>query len=390
MSESEMEQTPHILLVDDEPRALELLARTLRGVGKIDRASTGDEASAMLDDARYDLVISDQRMPGRSGVDLLSEVAERDETCGRILLTGYADLEATVEAINRGRVHAYVHKPCPPDDLLMVVDNVLQRARLARENDRLVSVLEEKNAELTAALGSLRDAQTRAVDSERLAAIGKMIAMLIHDLRGPLAVIRSAGAELVRAADEQQLAEISELGSEVVRETERTNRLCQDLLETTRPTRDAVRLAPADFDESVASALAPLFQTLALEGVTLEDQLASSAQVQLDTEHWRRVVENLVRNAAEAMPDGGHLRVETRRDGERAIMTVLDDGPGLAPEIEGELFEPFVTSGKKNGTGLGLAIVKRIVEDHAGGIEVSKAAGGGTCFELWLPVAEAS
>src|SRR5262245_24794789 len=116
-----------ILVVDDEPRALELVVRTLRKLGRVVTAPSGDAARAIFTDESFDLVISDQRMPGMSGVDLLGFVAERDESCGRILLTGYADLEATVEAINRGRVHAYLHKPCTADELRAAVQGVLSR-----------------------------------------------------------------------------------------------------------------------------------------------------------------------------------------------------------------------------------------------------------------------
>src|SRR4029450_9575157 len=109
----------------------------------------------MLEAGSFDLVISDQRMPGMSGVDLLGFAAERDETCGRILLTGYADPEAPVEAINRGRVHAYLHKPCSAEELRAVVQSTLGRARLAKDNARLVAVVTEQNSELRQAITSL-------------------------------------------------------------------------------------------------------------------------------------------------------------------------------------------------------------------------------------------
>lgn len=146
-----MDAAAQILVVDDEPRALELVVRTLRKVGRVTTAASGDEALGMIEATAYDLVISDQRMPGLTGVDLLSQVAERSENCGRILLTGYADLSTTIEAINRGRVHAYLHKPCSPEELRVSALNVLARAQLARENARLVAVVTELRSALAAA-----------------------------------------------------------------------------------------------------------------------------------------------------------------------------------------------------------------------------------------------
>jgi len=130
-------ELPKILLVDDEPRALELLTRSLRKQAQTSTATSAEEALELFAADRFLLVISDQRMPGMSGVDLFGRIAEIDDSTGRILLTGYADLDATIAAINRGRVHAYLHKPCSPPDLLSTVKTVTDRVQLARENRRL-------------------------------------------------------------------------------------------------------------------------------------------------------------------------------------------------------------------------------------------------------------
>jgi serine/threonine-protein kinase len=103
-----------ILVVDDEPRGVELLERVLRPIGEVHRATSGEAARELIERMDFDAVITDQRMPGISGVDLLSVAAAKNEMTGRVLITGYSDLDATVDAINRGRVHAYLSKPCPP------------------------------------------------------------------------------------------------------------------------------------------------------------------------------------------------------------------------------------------------------------------------------------
>ena len=207
---------PRILIVDDEPRAVELLVRTLRKEARIDTADSAMNAWEQCQQKDFDLVISDQRMPGMSGVDLLSRIAERDASVGRVLLTGYSDLEATIEAINHGHVHAYLHKPCSPQDLRVVTRGVLERVHLERENQRLLRVVTEQNDQLTETLESLRSAQDRIVMSERLAAIGRMIAMIVHDLRSPIALIRSGGEELASGADAASLPDLVERSREVI------------------------------------------------------------------------------------------------------------------------------------------------------------------------------
>ena len=119
--------TTRILVVDDEDRGVELLVRTLRGIGVVETAASADAGWAMFRDGGFDLIVSDQRMPGMSGIELLSRVAQRSPTTGRILLTGYTDLEATLDAINRGHVHAYLTKPCAPPDVQAVVREVMER-----------------------------------------------------------------------------------------------------------------------------------------------------------------------------------------------------------------------------------------------------------------------
>ena len=122
-----MDPKLRILVVDDEPRALELFQRTLRGVGDVVAAQSGEQALGEIRTARPDIVVSDQRMPGLTGIELLSEVCRMDEAIGRVLLTGYADLGATLDAINQARVHAYLTKPCPPREVQETVRNVVAR-----------------------------------------------------------------------------------------------------------------------------------------------------------------------------------------------------------------------------------------------------------------------
>ncbi len=162
---------PKILVVDDEPRTLEPLTRSLRGQAQISTATSGEEALELFSAGRFLLVISDQRMPGIAGVDLLGRMAEIDDSTGRILLTGYADLDATVGAINRGRVHAYLHKPCSPPELISTVKAVTDRVKLARENLRLRTAI--------AALIEVLSARAAEESSEALAlAVDELIQTL--------------------------------------------------------------------------------------------------------------------------------------------------------------------------------------------------------------------
>ncbi len=363
---------PRVLVVDDEARAVELLVRTLRKKAQVVTAASGEEAWDLFQRDEFAMVLSDQRMPGLTGVDLLGRVAEADETVGRILLTGYSDLEATVEAINRGRVHAYLHKPCSPPDLIATFQGVLDRVSLARENARLLDSLQGATAALHA--------------SERLAAIGQMTAMVTHDLRSPITALRSAQHELSELAAESGVEGLHDVRNMIAAEIDFMERMCNKLLEVTRASGPSRSRQRAPLDETVSLALSPLLETAAHQGVEVELRLESGVELELDEDALRRALVNLVSNALEAMPAGGLLRVETARDELAAWLRVSDNGPGIPEEISERLFEPFVTSGKPGGTGLGLAIVHKVILDHSGTIEVTKPEGGGSAFTLRLPL----
>jgi signal transduction histidine kinase len=380
---------PRILVVDDEPRSVELMVRTLRRLGLVESFTSADEAWASAQASPPDLVISDQRMPGMKGVELLAHVASLGVPIARVLITGYADIHATVDAINAGRIHAYVNKPWSPDQLVQIASALLDRVRLERENDRLLATLGAKNTELGDALESVQEAQSRLLAAERLAAVGQMVAMIVHDIRGPLTVVRSATEELSREAETLSVDEVRALAIGARGESERIMRMCSELLDATRASQDRSERSPCVIDEWVEDVLAAIAEPAARQGILVETRLDAGATLWVDVERLRRALLNLLYNAFEAMPDGGMVRVETAREGDIVALRVSDSGPGIPESIRARLFEPFVTAGKVGGTGLGLAVVRKIVEDHGGSVAADKAVGGGSLFELRLPVGAA-
>lgn len=356
---------PSILVVDDEVRGAELLQRTLRDYANVEISTSADEAWDIFERGHFDLVISDQRMPGLSGVELMGRIANRDDTVGRILITGYSDLAATVEAINLGRVHAYLHKPCSPPDLRAAVFEVLDRMRRARENSLLTRDLDTAKARLTA-----------------LAAIGKMIAMIMPDLRTPLTTPAGISGGVADATDRG----LQDLKRDLDAEAGHMKQMCEELLEVTHASEGARSRRSESIDEVVETVLSGLIETASANGVEVEMQLAAGVELDLDEGGLRRALRYLVMNALEAMSDGGHLRVATSVDGGAVVISVTDSGRGIPDAIAEKIFEPFVTHGKSGGSGLGLAVVQKVAHDHGGVVEVGKPEGGGASFTLRLPL----
>ena len=147
-----------LLLVDDEPGILSSLRRLLRMRGyTIHCAQSGQAGLEILERESVDLVISDMRMPEMDGARFLEQVRQRWPTTMRILLTGYADVASTVDAINRGEIYRYVAKPWDDADLQLTVRDALERQRLARENARLLALTQAQNDELKYLNASLED-----------------------------------------------------------------------------------------------------------------------------------------------------------------------------------------------------------------------------------------
>lgn len=145
------DETPYgILIVDDEDAILESLELTLAGEYRIFTATSGEEGLAVLDREDIALVLSDQVMPGMSGVEFLEQVIDRNPRAIRMMLTGYADMPALIRAINEGRIYRYIPKPWEPDDLRIAVKRGLEVYELSSENAQLADALAEANERLRA------------------------------------------------------------------------------------------------------------------------------------------------------------------------------------------------------------------------------------------------
>ncbi len=179
---------PRILIVDDEEAILETMTFTFMDLYEVLTTSDPKQALQILaDNQPIAVVITDQRMPGMTGVELLREVYERFPDTVRIILTGFADSEATIKAINDGHIYGYINKPWEPDELKTIVRRAVELHALSLENRRLVEDLRDANLFLEAVMDRLRtgaialdrDGVVRAVNKPALAFIG-----LDEDIRG--------------------------------------------------------------------------------------------------------------------------------------------------------------------------------------------------------------
>ena len=231
----------------------------------------------------------------------------------------------------------------------------------------------------------LKDAQSRLVQGEKLAALGTFASGLAHEVRNPLNSISLQLARLerkTRGLEPSLAGEIASLARIIREEVERLDALVGDFLLFSRPSQpDRKPTSLPDLLQEVAGLVAPEAQ---LAGVSLEVKSVGAPlpPLPLDASRMKQVALNLVRNSIEAMPEGGSVTIECGLVNDRPRLVVHDTGPGIPVGLD--VFQLFVTT-KPGGTGLGLAIAQQIVLEHQGELTAENRPGQGAAFTVTLP-----
>ncbi|MBP0047408.1 response regulator [Marinobacterium sp. AK62] len=174
--DKELTETPHapppawkVLCVDDENSILRALKRLLtQHQYEVVTTDNGEDGLALLRQDNYDLIISDMRMPGMNGAEFLAQAATHHPESIRLLLTGYADMESTIAAVNEGRIHRYIQKPWDSAKLLAILDEELEIKRLRTENQALLDIVQQQNEQLQDSNAKLQSLNNQLEDKVRL------------------------------------------------------------------------------------------------------------------------------------------------------------------------------------------------------------------------------
>lgn len=376
-----------ILVVDDEPEVIKSLKNLLRLEYDVFGAARAVEAMEILQKQKIDVVMTDQRMPETTGAELLKNVHERYPDVMRLLITGYADVKAVIDAINKGHVYRYITKPWDPIELQTVLRDACGYHDLMVERQRLVDELQKKNAELKQA-------------SELKSAFIKVAS---HEFRTPVAIL---GALSTLAVVEQNDADaLTDHLQQIGKTTERLQRLVNQTISMLSSERfDAVlRREPTDMPallKLAADDVRPFIRIRHQEfAMELPDDLGSMS---IDAEKIRDSVNHLLLNAIKFTPDRGSLAMRAIRQGDGVLIEISDTGSGIAPDSMPRLFEPFFTgfdvskhsSGHyehgTRGLGLGLSVVRAFTEMHGGRVAVQSELGKGSTFSIFIPQSAAA
>jgi signal transduction histidine kinase len=245
---------------------------------------------------------------------------------------------------------------------------------LARELNSMAHAVEEREREL--------------VRSERLAAIGKMAAMITHEVRNPLSSI-GLNTELLQEelGDERASEDAKQLCHAIHREVDRLTAITEEYLTFARLPKP--KLARESVNALAGQLAEFVKEDLAVKQVQLALELGAGELVaMIDAAQIRQCLINLVRNATDAViaKGGGKVTLRTRKGDACVVIDVEDEGTGIAPDVQARMFDPFFST-KEGGSGLGLALTQQIVKDHGGELTVSSTVGRGTTFTVRVPAA---
>ncbi len=227
----------------------------------------------------------------------------------------------------------------------------------------------------------LKNLEEKIHRNKRLADLGILAAGMSHEIRNPLSAIKTFVDLLPKKIEKPGFLE--KFQRTVPREINRLNNLVEDLLELSR--KQKPRFIPTDISHVLKQCIELMEVDLNTKGIACHNHTPKGLpKISADGDQLKKVFMNLIRNSAQAMPDGGEIAIDITVNDTMLTLTFQDTGPGLAPEVSENLFNPFYTT-KIKGTGLGLAITHKIISDHGGQIEAKTIDGKGCCFSIHLP-----
>ncbi len=368
-------------LKDSEAQYRQLVELAEEGVWAFDRNYVTRFVNPRMADM---LGYAQSEMVGKSALEFI-DVSK--VTSAKEYLDNYANgisgkFESDFIRKDGSHIYASIAVSQIPDDqgknlgTLALLNDITQRKEMEDKLEKYSKDLEDLVLQKTK---QLEEAHAQIIKSERLAAIGELAGMIGHDLRNPLAGIKNSAYYLKKKGADIPENQAKEMIETINKCVEHSNKIINDLLDYSRE----IRLDRKDIPlgELLSEALA---MVRVPEKVKIANNLAS-AEINVDEDRIKRVFINLIKNAIDAMPNGGTLSVASKQVADRLEISFADTGMGISDEVLPKLFSPLFTT-KAQGMGFGLAICKRIVEAHEGTITVQTCKDAGTTFTVTLPI----
>ncbi len=366
---------PRVLVVDDERvtrRALELILGSEFDVTTLE---SGNKAiDHIRQDNDFDVVSLDLNMPGMSGIETLKVIKHHSPTIEVLLVTAFQDIESAKQALKLG-AYDYIEKPINKDAYRQSIRQGVRRRQKALVSEQAQQQLKIVKAQL--------------VHSEKLSAIGELLAGVVHEINNPLAGILGYSELLLLKEPSPEKAH------KYVKNIQQSAILCQRIVQKLlafsrkqKSKREYVQVT-----DILESTLELVQHEIKKNAVQVVKQFADNSPGTIaDFYQMQQVFLNIISNAVQAMQQQtqlGTLTVISEFDEKSIRITIRDSGPGIPRENLQKIFEPFFTTKPEGkGTGLGLSICYEIIREHGGDFYVSSEPGRGTYFFVELPITE--
>jgi two-component system probable response regulator PhcQ len=373
--------------VDDEEKSLKYFTRAFGDEFRVLTAATAQDGYKLLAQHADDigLLLTDQRMPGESGVWLLEHARQLRPRILRILVTAYSDFDTAIAAVNSGAIYKYVTKPWDPPQFELTLRHGLEFFLVQAERDQLL--LEKMSV--------LRNMMI----ADRIVSLGLLAAGLSHHIRNSLVAVKTFLDLAPKKMDEER-ASTNDLRNpefwkdyhqNVQSQMEKINGLLKDLWTASEnpsePFADEVSLR-----RIVDDALAAFRDPFAARRIEVENRIPDSLPLlKVESLKFRRLFELLLKEELSTLPAGSRVSFSAELEGSGAkseiVVQIVDNGPGLPPDALRVIFEPFmVRDSVPSEYGIHLMACFFIVHHHGGRIDAKSQPGGGTIFTLRLPL----
>jgi signal transduction histidine kinase len=374
-----------ILLVDDEAGIRKVLGIFLADSGyAVTTAENGEDALHQFRQLRPPIVLTDIKMPEMDGIELLQHIKAESPDTEVIMFTGHGDMELAIKSLKYDATD-FVTKPINDEVLEIALKRACERIRMRRQireyTENLERLVDEKARQL--------------IEAERMAAVGQTVAELSHTIKNIANALKGSIFVLGKGIELDEREYLLQGWRMVEENVEKIKNLSLDLLHYGKYSRPNFGVADPN---SPAEEVLRLMASKAGElGVELNSELSADLQpMALDPEGIQRCLMNLVENAIDACRSNGtserrkQVILCTRPLPEGGVeYQVEDNGAGMDADVQRRLFQGFFSTKGTDGTGLGLMMTKRIVDQHAGGIEVCSRPGEGSKFIFRLPARKA-
>jgi len=353
-------------------------------------AESGDKGLKVFGQQRPKLVLTDIKMPGMDGIEVLKRIKAMDSDAEVIVVTGHGDMDSAVAALQHG-ASDFITKPVRDEVLMLALERAEKKIAISQQLRDYTDNLEQKVEECTL---ELRQAEEELMRAERLATIGETVAGLAHYIKNILTGLRG-GMYLVNMGMSKDRPERLKEGWEMVqRNIQKVSDLVLDLL---RYSKERVPQRSACNPNEIVSDAMELFRERAKEyHVKLRKILDPNlTDAYIDPEGIHNVVLNLISNAIDACIDDTDaskawevtVKTQLERDaksGDDFLLEIRDNGCGMTDEVKQKLFTKFFSTKAGRGTGLGLLGTQKIVHEHGGEISVESRVGQGTTLSVRL------